>query len=244
MSLDSFIDVQVAALLMLAKGAANADLQATAGEPVIDAAVGAPIDIGHLGQTRLPALFIYRLDSSAKEESQYELNAFSTFAIEYWAPVCPADKMLLRWPLLRAVWGSITKALQGGMHASVSSGSQVLKAAGLRAEIGGTTTVSFRRATADGGGGFYPFFSARMRFYEQFTRNVGVTDIDDLDLFLRLHADYLLPGATATTPEIPTQTIRLYGYPADIAMSGTLEGDLVGMSGELEGDTEATSAPD
>lgn len=242
MSLDSFTDVPLAALLMLAKGAANADLQPTAGEPVINAAVSAPIDLGQLGQVRLPALFIYRLDSSAKEESQYELNAFSTFAIEYWAPVCPADKMITRWPLLRAVWGSVTKALQGGRHESVSSGSYVLKAAGLRAELGGTTTVSFRRGVADGG--FYPFFSARMRFYEQFTREVGVYDIEELDLFLRMNNVILLPDATATTPAVPTQVITLGGYPASIAMSGALEGDVVGMSGDLAGDEETTSFPD
>lgn len=242
MSLDSFTDTQVAALLMLATGAANADLQATAGEPVVKASIGAPIDIPNVGQGNLPALFIYRLDSSGKEESQYELNAYSTFAIEYWAPLCPADKMITRWPLLRAVWASVAKALQGGMHPSVSSGAYVLEQAGLRAELGPGTTASFRRGASDGG--FYPFFSGRMRFYEEIATDVGVTDIEGLDLFLRMHTVTLLPGATATTPAVPTQVITLGGYPASIAMSGDLSGDVVGMSGALEGDAETTSFPE
>lgn len=240
MSLDSFTDVHVDTLRMLAMGAANADLEATAGEPVVKVSVGAPLDLAHVGQGNLPALFIYRLDSTEKEESQYELNEFSEFAIEYWAPLCPHDKMQARWPLLRHVWLSVCKALQGGRHESVSSGAMVLEQAGLRAEVGPSTRVSYRRGASDGG--FYPFFSGRMRFYEEGATDVGAVDIEGLDLFLRMQTTLELPDATATSPII-VQNIRLHGYPASVAMSGTHAGDTVGMSGALVGDEEAMTDP-
>ena len=235
MSLDSFVDARIEALLMLAQGAANADLAATAGEDVIKVTVGAPLDLAHVGQGNLPALFIFRTDASAKDESQYVLNAFSTFAVEYWAPLCPHDRMIARWPLLHAVWGSIAKAFQGGMHASVSAGAPVLTQAGLRMELGATATVSYRRGANDGG--FYPFFSSRFRFYEEIATDVGVSDIMGLDLFLRSRMTLDMPGATATTPVIVLNQ-TLPGYPSAVGMSGTFEGDAVGMSGDLEGDAE------
>lgn len=209
MSLDSFVDTQVAALLMLATGAANADHAATAGEDVVVGAVGAPFDPGLLGATKLPALFVYRQNQAGKEESQFDLNTTSTFIVDYWAPLTPLERVPLRWPLLKKVWLSIAKAFQGGMHPDVSSGAQVLRQAGLRAEVGGSR-VDYSRGLNDGG--VYPFFRSAFRFYEEGSDAVGVTDVADLSAFLALYSDWLLPGATDTTPTID-HTIHLSGYP-------------------------------
>lgn len=209
MSLDDFTDAPLAALLMLAQGAANADLAATAGEDVVSVAIGAPLALQNIGQNNLPALLIYRDTTAGYEQSQFVLNGASGFVIEYWAPVCPDYKMVTRWPLLRAVWTSITKALQGGMHPSVSSGAQVLRQAGLRAELGSTTTAAYRWGQSDGGR--YPYFRAGMRFYEEFSTDVGVTDVDGLDDWLTAQTTIELPGNTATTPDV-AQTITLDGY--------------------------------
>ena len=209
MSLDSFTDTQVAALLMLATGAANADHAATAGEDVVVGAVPAPFDLGLLGATKLPALFVYRLNRAGKEESQFDLNTASTFVVDYWLPATPLQRIPLRWPLLDKVWISIAKAFQGGMHASVSSGAQVLLQAGLRAEVGGAR-VDYSRGLSEGG--VYPFFRSSFRIYEEGADDVGVTDVADLPAFLALYSDWLLPGATPTTPQID-HTIYLSGYP-------------------------------
>lgn len=238
MSLDDFQDVRVNALLMLASGAANADLQETAGESVVKVGVSAPIDIDVVGAGNLPALYVYRTAATLKEETQFVLNAYSTFAVEYWAPLCPRDKMLRRWPLLWHVWASIAKALQGGMHPQVSGGAPVLAQAGLRAELGNTTTVQFRRGASDGG--FYPFFSASMRFYEEVAVDVGVADIEGMDLFLRLRTDWRLPGADGDTPEVAS-LLWLDGYPAVVGMSGDMAGNNASMSGDQDDALEGMS---
>lgn len=209
MSLDSFVDTRVAALLMLATGAANADHAAAAGEDVVVGAVGAPFDLGLLGATKLPALFVYRQNRAGKEESQFDLNTTSTFIVDYWLPNTPLDRIALRWPLLDKVWLSIAKAFQGGMHPDVSNGAQVLRQAGLRAEVGGSR-ADYSRGLSEGG--VYPFFRAAFRFYEEGSDDVGVTDVADLPAFLALYSDWLLPGATPTTPTID-HTIHLSGYP-------------------------------
>lgn len=218
MSLDVFVDTQVATLMMLATGAANADLEATAGEPVVVAAVGAPLEPSLIGQMKLPALLVYRPTGSVREESEFDLNGVSTFQVDYWAPLTPLDRIATRWPLLRKVWLSIAKAIQGGMHPEVSNGAQLLRAVGLRAEIGGHR-VDFARGVTDGG--VYPFFRATFLIYEQGADDVGVTDVADLPAFLSAYTQWLLPDATPTSPTVD-HTIHLVGYAAQDLTPTTL----------------------
>lgn len=209
MSLDSFTDTQIATLLMLATGAANADHQTTAGEPVVVGAVGAPFDIGMLGMAKLPALFIYRPNGTTRAQSQFDVNADSVFVVDYWLPATPLMRIPERWPLLRKVWLTIAAAFQGGMHASVSNGAQVLRQAGLRTDVGGHR-VDYSRGLSDGG--VYPFFRATFRIYEEGSDVVGVTDVADLPAFVELYSEWMRPDATATTPS-QDHTIYLHGYP-------------------------------
>lgn len=233
MSLDSFTDTQVAALLMLATGAANADHAATAGEDVVVGVVGAPFEPGMLGMTKLPALFVYRQNQAGKEESQFDLNTTSTFIVDYWAPLTPLERIPLRWPLLKKVWLSIAKAFQGGMHPDVSNGAQVLRQAGLRAEVGGGR-VDYSRGLSEGG--VYPFFRAAFRFYEEGADDVGVTVVHGLSPFLEAYSQWLLPDATPTSPTIE-QTISLEGYPRALVV-GLSDAGLpiyLNLGGSLDG---------
>ena len=213
MSLDSFTDTRLSALLMLASGAANADHEATAEEPVVRGAVAAPMDPATLGQMNLPALFAYRQNAAADEESQYDLNTDATYVVDYWLPVTGIDRIALRWPLLDKVWETIAKAIQGGMHPDVSSGVDVMRQAGLTAALGNTTRVDFSRAPG-AEGGWYPFFRATFRIREDRSSTVGVTDVDGLPAFLESATVFALPGATETTPAIESE-LALEGYPVD-----------------------------
>ena len=197
------------------------------------------MDPALLGQMSLPALFVYRQNATARDESQYDLGTSSQYVIDYWLPLTPLDRVALRWPLLDKVWQTIAAAIQGGMHPSVSGGVDVMRQAQMRADLGGTTRVDYSRApNADGG--LYPFFRATFRIYECRENEVGVTDVDGLPAFLASHTVFAPPGATATTPLIESE-LRLDGYPAVIGMSGTLAGNDVGMSGEADDDEEAMS---
>lgn len=207
---DQFTDVAVATLLMLCKGAADADLNATIGGPAVETVLGYPPGTS-VPAGSFPLLLIYRQGETAQEQGATRYVPQTTFAIQYVASNAVDQNVGPRWPLLPRVWWSMIKALQQGYHPSVSSGAEVMAQAGLRLQLGATSRVTYQRLP--GTEAVFPSFSATIACDEFVSDSITCTDVDDLPAFLEMHTTLTTADATATTPDL-TQTVSLDGYSA------------------------------
>lgn len=207
---NAFTDVSVSTLLMLCKGAADADLLATIGGPAVERVIGHPVLNVPAGG--YPVLMIHRASEIGMEQGQTRWNPLTTFEIRYIAPVTTDTNISARWPLLHRVWWSMIAAMQQGYHPSVSSGAKVMSQSGLTMILGEGARVVYQRLPGDTGG-VYPSFVASVQMSEAVDDTIGTVDVDDLDAFLALHTTLAPSDATATTPDLE-QTVTLPGYGA------------------------------
>lgn len=206
---DSFTDVSVSTLLMLCKGAADADLLATIGGPAVETVIGYPIINVPVGS--YPVLAISRQIENGQDQGFTRWNPITTFDVRYIAPVCGEDRIPARWPLLHHVWWSMIAAVQQGYHASVSSGAKVMSQAGLRLMLTSANRVTYQRLT--GTEGVFPSFAASFACEEAVDNTIGCEDVAGLPDFLTLVTTLSPAEATATTPTLD-QTVSLTGYSA------------------------------
>lgn len=214
MAFDSFTDVNVSTVAMLASGAAAADLDATIGDDdvVVGTVVTWPQPAGTVPQQVYPLLMVYRVSEAWEEYSQYDASSSSVFRLEYWLPLTPADRAEERWKMLHHVWRSMAKAIQAGWHPEVSSGAKIFRAAKMQADLGATTRVTYSLG-APTEGGTYPHFVADITIEEFIADDVGVEDIAGLPDFEinRMQIDLHETAPPSGTPTI-NQRIDVEGY--------------------------------
>lgn len=236
MAFDDFTDVQVSAAAMLASAAATADCgttaNATTDDQVVNTTITWPFRPGTAvpGQ-RYPVLAVYRVSEAWFEASPWDAYSDSIYRVEYWLPDTPDSRVQSRWKMLHQVWRAIAKAWQAGWHPSHSSGALVFQQAGLRAELGATTRVTYSLGAPTDGGTF-PHFVADVTIRESIADDVGVEDIAGLPDFEinRMQIDLHETAPPAGTPTI-NQRIDVEGYTEgfDLTTQGgeslTVQGD-------------------
>lgn len=192
MSLDTLTDPQVAALLVLCAGAANADL-AELDEPAIQSAYGWPVKPGRTPGMQFPALAIYRGEQRHYQRTFRHAEVECAFTFEFWAPPTPLDAIEARWPLLHKVWGSTLAAVLAGHHESVASDALLLSVAGIvDVVLFGNASPRVRYQAPDPEGTVMPSFLGVMTLRHR-------TEIDTSALadLLSLAADVVIDSGSA-----------------------------------------------
>lgn len=194
MSIDSHVDAPIDAIAALVRGAIQADL----GADVLVAVYSDPRNLFTIPASQLPALCVHRVSQRTRRESSTQLVDDVVVGFEYALPSTSTDDRGARWPTLAAVWRSLSRAVLAGKHPAVSSGADVLLAAGVWAE--GEDARVLQYTLVEGGRDDAPDMRPR---HPIFIAQIGVKVAEDegdasaLNDFLRFHMSFDKP------PECP-----------------------------------------
>jgi hypothetical protein len=204
MSIDSLTDAPVAAIAALARGAIQADL----GADVLVAVYEDPRNLFTIPDAKLPALCVHRSSERTRRQSSTRLVDDIVIGFEYALPSTSVDGRAGRWPTLAAVWQSLSRAVLAGKHSAVSSGADVLLAAGVWAD--GEDARVLQYTLVEGGRDSEPDMRAR---HPIFIAQIAVThtpsevNVATLNDFLRFNMTFDEPGGDGTSPLIVLNVI-------------------------------------
>lgn len=181
MSLDSATDAVIDAMVMVASDAANATLAATLGEDAVATVAKWPVSQpSQVGANNLPVLAISRLEERDESDTISDDNERTTIRIAYIADATPVDARDARWPLLRAVWSAVKRALREGVYPQFGDSEGDMSKAGVTAYVSGSARVQY--ALLQGADTFYPSFVATMTFEASNEPLFSDDNLDDLAL--------------------------------------------------------------
>lgn len=217
MSLDDLRDPHVEALLELAVGAVNAQLQAELGENAIVGAYTHPRPLKLIPQTQLPALAVYRATDARRRRTFSNVEDRGMFIFEYIVRPVGVDEIRLRWPLLRRVWKELVDAIDGETHVSVAGGAAILGLAGFTEIESETASVTY--GYVEGDAAPYPFFRGTI-----FGSHEDPPDLSALDDVLSLDLNVNLVGLRAGEQPLFREIVQAHH---DVDGSEEFDGDLV-----------------
>lgn len=159
MSYDSATDPLVEALRAIARVEVTAGLEPTLGAefPAVRETRGHPLAMDLIERSALPAMFIAAERAQGQPSGKFQDDEIVTVSFEYVAPATPIAKIDSRWPLLRAVWAELRKAVRAGTVGDVD----VLAAAGALTVQEGSSTVEF--SFGQEASNAYPYFLGRIQ---------------------------------------------------------------------------------
>lgn len=217
MSLDDLKDVHVEALLELAVGAVNAELQADLAEDAILGAYSHPRPLKLIPQTHLPALAVYRASEVRRRRTFGSIEDRGTFVFEFMSRAVGRDELALRWPLLRHVWKHLLAAIDAATHPAVAGGAAILELAGFTEILGEEASVQY--GYVDGDSLAYPFFRGTI-----IGSHAEPPDLSALDDVLSLTLDVNLVGLPEGEQPLFREVIQAHH---DVDGSEEFDGDLV-----------------
>lgn len=183
MGLDSATDALVDALASVAEAAANAALADVLDENAVTATAKWPVSQpSQVGANALPVLAVSRVEERDESESLSDDAERVTIRIAYIADATPIDARDDRWPLLRAVWSAVKRALREGVYPQFGDDESNMSKAGVSAYVSGSARVQY--ALLQGTDTFHPSFVATMAFLAS---NDDLFDRDDLDDLALIH---------------------------------------------------------
>lgn len=198
MSIDSQVDAPIDAIAALVRGAIRADL----GDDVLVRVFEDPRNLFTIAAADLPALCVHRAAERMERRNSTQLIDVITVGFEYALPSTSVDDKAARWPTLAAVWRSLSRALVAGKHAAVSSGAEVLQAAGAWVPEDSPRVLQY--TLAEGGRDTEPDMRARhpvllaQAVVEYTPSEVDVASLDD---FLTFHMSFDKPASAAPDGE-------------------------------------------
>jgi hypothetical protein len=208
-SIDNQVDAPLSAVAALVRGAIQADL----GADVLVKVFEDPRNLFTIAALDLPALCVHRAAERSYQRNSTQLVDQITVAFEYALPSTSRDEQGGRWPTLQAVWRSLRRALLAGKHPAVSSGVDVLAAAGSQTLRDSARVVQY--TLAEGGRDTEPALRPRHPiFMAQAVIEFVEPEVDVLTLndFLRFHMSFDEPGGDHTEPLIVLDvTLPAYG---------------------------------
>lgn len=161
MTYEAAQDPLVDALRAIAQVEVTSALAATLGAsfPAVRETRGHPFSLDLIERPALPAMFISAERAEASPAGRIGIeDEVVVVTFEYVMPATPLAKLDLRWPLLRAVWRELRKAIRAG----TLSGTPVLEPAGVMRLEPASPAVAYD--FAGDGSNAYPFFAGRMTF--------------------------------------------------------------------------------
>lgn len=209
MSLDSQTDAPIAAIAALVRGAIQSDL----GADVLVKVFEDPRNLFTIAAVDLPALCVHRASERTERRNSTQLVDVITVGFEYALPSTSVEGKAARWPTLAAVWGSLSRAIVAGKHAAVSSGSDVLLAAGAWVDEESVRVLQY--TLAEGGRDTEPEMRARHPiFMAQAVVEYTPSEVDvlTLDKFLTFHMSFDELGGDHSEPLFELDvTLPAYG---------------------------------
>ena len=189
--LDSAPDLQLAALLELAKAGVNAELEDELGGQAIVTIVGHPVAPKVLGNLAMPTLAIWRRAVQHKRVTMHRTDKVVDWVLDYIPPTPPRDDVAGRWRLLEFVWETLVDIISVGHHPALAGDANVLRAAGFTNFDWGlvrATNKFFDEATLS-----FPWFRGELRMSHR-----DAVDLSALSDLISIDASYVLPDATIT----------------------------------------------
>ncbi len=181
MSLDSATDALIDAMVSVAGAAANTTLASALGEDAVATTAKWPVSQpDQVGANNLPVLAVSRLEERDESETLSDDAERVTIRIAYIADATPVDARDDRWPLLRAVWSAVKRALREGVYPQFGDNESDMSKAGVSAYVSGSARVQY--AILQGTDTFYPSFVATMAFEVSNDDLFNRDDLDDLAL--------------------------------------------------------------
>lgn len=197
MSLDALDDAVVSAIATVAESAANT-LTATLGEPAVVSVKKWPAaTAAHFGANEIPGLAISRVTDQEEAISEFDQIERSTIRILYVAPATPGDSVDLRWPILRAVYNKIVRALREGVYPQHGNSPGDMKEAGVTGYVEGSGRVVY--SLLQGEEAIHPSFIATLTFE---TTGEMLFRRDDLDRLEEVRNTISEPDALAATAPV------------------------------------------
>ena len=198
MSQDVLSDAVVETMADVAHAAANDALSGTLGEDAIATVWTWPVsEPSQVGENALPCLAVSRLIDTEEEQTLFDQIERTTIRIAYIASATPSDKLNERWPLLRAVFNNVIRALREAVYPQFGVGQGELKDAGVTAYILGSVRVQYR--LIPGVDTKHPSFEATAVFQ---TTGEDLFQRDDLDRLETNAAEFSEPDALEATEPV------------------------------------------
>lgn len=208
MSIDTQIDLPIAAIASLARGAIRADL----GDDVLVKVFKDPRNLFTIAAVDLPALCVHRASERPVRRTSTQLVDEVVVAFEYALPSTSVDGRDARWPTLPAVWHSLSRAVLKGKHPAVNGGAEVLRTVDTWANEDSARVLQY--TLAEGGRDTEPEQRPRHPiFFAQISVTVAPeVDASTLNDFLRFHMSFDEPSGDHTEPLIEFNiTLPAYG---------------------------------
>jgi hypothetical protein len=216
-ALDTSIDIPLAAIAALVRGAVKNDLGAEALLEVYQD----PRDLLTLAANKLPSLAVYRGKEKRKTRSSGKSAQLITVLFDYILPATGVDARQKRWPVLARMWNEIADVVIAGHHEQVESDAKVLASVGITVQ---QDTPSVDYGYAAHGGQSYPIARGRIDVeYLPDPLDPNNPDSELLYKFLSTGFTFVQDGADQNTPSLPgTSTgeppieVALEGYPGGL----------------------------
>jgi hypothetical protein len=200
MSLDVTSDTVIDSIAEVAESAANTALSAALGESAVVTVRKWPVTaVSQVGANNLPLLAVSRVTDQEEDQTLYDQIERTTVRIAYIAPATPSDSVEARWPLLRAVFNAVIRALREGVYPQYGDNESAMSLGGVSGYVQGSARVVY--SLLAGADTMHPSFIATAVF--QTTGEELLFQRDDLDNLETVAAEIAEPDALAATEPVP-----------------------------------------